>query len=305
MHLLVSVSFAMFVLPFLLFASVETVFAASTTMGFSPQAGTYDQPFTVDLVIDGNGDVYNAAAATVTLSRGFLIRELVLGNCRFSFTNTPSTTDPSFEGIILGGSAKKCTVYSLTLIPVKTGKATISLTKATVRRFGDAADVLSSARSASYAVTAVSNAPTQASPSPSGKNDPYTVVLTVLSTENVTPVSRVSVTLDTPAKDAPQRQTTNDSGTATFSNLKSGIYIASIQQQNGQTQNAILNVSSRNHTFSLSIRLEPPGSPIPSPTTIPKTRSTLSLVPVVIEVLSIISLLLVGTVTILIIRRRK
>ncbi len=153
--------FSAFVLSIICFftLTVQGAFAASTTMDLSPQSGSYGKPFTVNLVIDGHGDKFNAAQATVALSPNLKIQNLVLGDCNFSFLHTPTIQTPSFAGVILSSSATKCTVYTLTLVPVAKGNGSISLTKASVRRFGDAANVLSSTHNATYTLTAALKAP--------------------------------------------------------------------------------------------------------------------------------------------------
>ena len=137
----------------------QDISAASTVLAASPSAGLYTTPFRVDLTIDGRGDAFNAAQAKVIASSNLAAENLVLGNCNFSFLQTPSAKDPSFAGVMLGSSAKKCTVYTLTLVPNKTGTASLSLTHATVRRYGDAADVLSSIQNGMYTIASVSASP--------------------------------------------------------------------------------------------------------------------------------------------------
>ncbi len=78
-----------------------SISAASTTLAASPSAGLYDGPFTVDLVIDGHGDVFNAAQVKVALSSNLAVKNFALGNCGFSFLHVPSANNPSFAGVIL------------------------------------------------------------------------------------------------------------------------------------------------------------------------------------------------------------
>src|SRR5207249_1544493 len=77
--------------------------AASATMSIAPYTGSYTvgAPFSVDLVIDGKGEAFNAAEATVDVSSALQITNVILGDCHFSFIKTPTTTDPSFTGAIL------------------------------------------------------------------------------------------------------------------------------------------------------------------------------------------------------------
>lgn len=229
-------------------------------MNITPQTGSYAASFPVSLVIDGHGDVFNAAQATVTLSNTVKITDLVLGDCNFSFIKTPSTTDPSFEGAILGTSSKKCAVYTLTLSPIAKGNAQVTVTKATVKRYGDAAEVLSSHQDGSYIITGTTGAVTKATQAqqttiPTPSNGLYTVVIKVLSSDNA-PVNQASVNLVTVAGSTPLAATTDTKGTAQFPNIKSGVYSISIVKQNRELAKNILNVAGPNHILTLSINIK-------------------------------------------------
>ena len=247
----------------LLFASLLSTppaFAASTTLSVSPQSGSYGKSFPVSLVIDGHGDTFNAAKATVTLSNTLTVKDLVLGDCNFSFMTTPSAANPSFEGAILGGSSKKCTVYTFTLIPTAKGNATISLTKATVRRYGDAVEVLSSTQGGSYTITAAvstdsQSAQTQGTPVPTPANGLYSVAIKVFSSDNK-PVNGATVNLSAVAGSAPLTVTTDKTGTAFFPNIKSGVYAATVEQQKHEVAKTILNVRGANHILTLGINIQ-------------------------------------------------
>src|SRR5690348_7349389 len=91
--------FLFFVLCLFPLFSIVTkpAFAASTVMGFLPSTGSYSQPFTVNLVIDGHGDTFNAAQATITPSSNLVVKDVMLGDCNFSFLITPGITNLSFE----------------------------------------------------------------------------------------------------------------------------------------------------------------------------------------------------------------
>src|SRR5258708_18625126 len=93
-------------------SAVSNALAANTTIGPSPEIGSYGKPFTVNMVIDGHGEKFNAAQATVTLSSNLKVKDLTLGDCNFSFLHTPSAQDPSFAGIIISTYSTKCTAYT-------------------------------------------------------------------------------------------------------------------------------------------------------------------------------------------------
>ena len=239
-----------------LFVGTHQAFAASTTILPSPNIGSYSKPFTINMVVDGHGDKFNAAESTVKISSNLSIQDLTLGNCNFSFLHTPTVQNPSFAGVIISTYSTKCTVYSLTLAPKEKGKASITLSKASVKRFGDAANVLSSTYNGSYTLTGVAYTST-------GQNNQmvntsgqglYTLYLKVYSS-GTTPVSNASVTLNTvPAKNK-QQGTTDNTGTAHFSNLQAGVYDAVVTEGLSKVGETIVNVSGQNHVLSLSIDL--------------------------------------------------
>lgn len=240
-----------FFLAFGLFT--QQVYAASTIMGVTPQSGSFSGPFTVSLQIDGHGDSFNGAQATVTVSSSLAIQDLSLGNCNFSFTKTPSSSDPSFQGIILGGSQKKCQVYSMTVVPVSRGTAMISLTSGTVKRYGDAADILSATQNGTYTLTAVSTAPaasTQIIPQPKGNL--YSVALNVMLTDH-TPVKNATVIFTSVTAKTSIKVTTDASGRAMFPNIQSGVYTATVANYEGQT---VLNVNGNNHVLVLGMQVQ-------------------------------------------------
>ena len=43
-------------------------FAASATLGPEPQGGSFGKAFSVNMIVDGHGEQFNAAQATVTVS---------------------------------------------------------------------------------------------------------------------------------------------------------------------------------------------------------------------------------------------
>ena len=236
--------------------TVSGAFAASTTLGMSPQSGSFGKPFSVDLVIDGHGDKFNAAQATVNLSANLKMQNLVLGDCNFSFLTTPSLQNPSFAGVILSSSATNCTVYTLTLVPVAKGNGSISLTKASVRRYGDAVNVLSSTQNGTYTLTAALKAPAEPSTNMmNSQNGLYTVVLKISSSQD-TPVTPATVLLKQVSGTQQQQATTDATGTVQFSNLKTGIYDATIEENNTKVGENIINVSGANHVLMLGINLK-------------------------------------------------
>ncbi len=245
------------ILVFTLAVLPHRALAASTTIELTPATGSYGAPFAVSLVIDGHGDVFNAAQATVAVSKSLRINDLVLGDCNFSFMHTPSIANPSFEGAILGGSAKKCTVYTLSLSPLAKGNATITISKATVRRYGDAVEVLSTTQNGSYTLTGTGGAAAQAQATliPTPANGLYTVLLKVLA-GTTTPVQNATVALQAATEKTPLTKMTDAHGTALLTNLKPGAYTVTVTKDKQPAATTVFNVTGPNHVLTLSINLQ-------------------------------------------------
>lgn len=255
----VFINFAVILFCLFVFSiSNKEAFAANTIMGFSPQSGSFSKPFTVDLIIDGHGDKFNAAQATVNIPSNLTVQNLVLGDCNFSFLHTPSIQDPSFEGVRVASASTKCTVYKITLAPKEKGNATLSLSKTAVKRYGDAAEVLSSTNKGSYTLTGVSSeaSPTSEKQGKSTSQDGlYTVYLKVY-TNDKTPATNASVSLSAISMKKQLQATTDNTGTAHFSNLQAGVYDAIVKQGFNKVGETIINVSGSNHILTLGINLE-------------------------------------------------
>jgi hypothetical protein len=189
---------------------IRKSYAESATIGFSPATGSFGKEFVVSLLVDGHGDKFNAAQATVHASSSLAIKDLVLGDCHFSFLKTPGTQDPSFAGVILSTYSTKCTVYKLTLVPVAKGNASLSLAEVSVKRYGDAGNILSSTQNGSYTLTAALKAPAVPGDQAKEKSQEglYAVYLNVLSEKN-TPVSNATVIL-TPVEGKTRKQATTN-----------------------------------------------------------------------------------------------
>lgn len=268
-----------------------SVFAASTTMRFVPSSGTYDKPFTVSLVIDGNGDKFNAAQATVNLSDNLAVQDLTFGDCNFSFLKTPSIQNPSFEGVLMGINSTKCTVYTLTLIPTAKGEnGFLSLSKATVRRYGDAAEVLSSTKNGSYALTAIiqSQLAFGTQPKNTSQDGLYTLYLKVFAA-NYTPVPHATVILTQIAVKNQEQAITDNTGVAHFSDLKQGLYDAVVNEGQNRVGEIVVNITGINHVLVVGINLAfQKTNPLLKTNSLVNTITTNPLILVGILILSII-----------------
>lgn len=244
-------------IPVLLFFSLVFVpqsFAAQTVMEVIPKGGSFDKPFPISIMIDGNGDVFNAAESNVTLSSNLSVKDVTLGDCNFSYLTTPNIQNLSFSGVILSGSSEKCTVYKATVIPTAKGKATVSLSKGAVRRYGDAVNVLTASTNGSYTLTGVSSTKSEEK-SEKNANGFYTVSINVVAKENE-PLQDAIVILASPSAKTPLETRTNQEGKAQFSSIKQGIYQATVKKDDKEVAKTIVNVKGSNPTLTFGINLE-------------------------------------------------
>jgi hypothetical protein len=128
------------------------------TIGILPSSSNefVGSPFSVDVVVDGAGQEFNAAEATVGVSSNLTINSISIPStipCNFVYTQTPTVSDPSFAGAILGGSSTICKVYTLQIIPNSAGTGIITFTNASVKAYSDNSDILSSVIDGSYTLT--------------------------------------------------------------------------------------------------------------------------------------------------------
>lgn len=258
MAIMINRFFSTFVLSTLLFFffSSHSAFAASTTMGFSPNTGSFGKSFTTSLVIDGHGDKFNAAQATVNISSNLVVKDLTFGDCNFSFLHTPSVQDPSFAGVIVSTSSTKCTVYTMTLVPIEKGDASITIAKASVRRYGDAVEVLSSTANSSFTLTDAQQSSTilGTQMKNTSQNGLYTLYIKV-TTSGSTPVVNTNVILTSVSTKKQQQVTTDNNGIAHFSNLTSGIYDALVKENFIKVGETVVNINGPSHVFTIGINL--------------------------------------------------
>ncbi|MDE2025594.1 MAG: hypothetical protein KGJ07_03805, partial [Patescibacteria group bacterium] len=121
----------------------------------TPNSGSYPvgQTFTVSVTIDGGGFPFNAAKASVLVSPALSVQNVTIGDCGFAFVKPPVQTDPSFVGVILGGSAKNCSLYTLTVKTVAEGKGTITFVNSSIKSYKSAVDILTTLQNATFTIT--------------------------------------------------------------------------------------------------------------------------------------------------------
>ena len=134
----------------------------TATINAVPSAGTFfvDQQFSVSIVIDGGGQLFNAAQANVSISTNLVVDSLTIvpqasGGCNFTFANqnkTPKVTSLNFAGAILGGSSSNCTLYTVVLHATTTGTATFTIAQANVKAYSNSSEIFLSSLNGSYTI---------------------------------------------------------------------------------------------------------------------------------------------------------
>ncbi len=142
----------------------------TATIAATPANGTFavGQQFSVNVVINGNGQAFNAAESDISVSSNLTVNSLALvspssGGCNFTFAtgaSTPTASNPSFSGAILNGSSEVCTLYTLTLTANALGSGGITFNNSSVKAYSDSSEILASAGNGSYTVSAITPAPT-------------------------------------------------------------------------------------------------------------------------------------------------
>ena len=146
-----------------------TVHAQGGAITMYPNSGSYavGQTFTITVKLDGGGFPFNAAKASVLVSPALSVQNVTIGDCGFAFVKPPVQTDPSFVGVILGGSAKNCSLYTLTVKAISEGKGTITFVNSSIKSYKSAVDILTSLQNGTFTVTP---------PTPGTKTTPVTPV---------------------------------------------------------------------------------------------------------------------------------
>lgn len=127
----------------------------------SPPSGTktVGTPFNVDVKVEDGGAAFNAARATVDVSSNLSITGIhnaTSNACNLQYTQTPTTSNPSYAGAIFGGSKNDCTVYTLTLTPTSTGTGTVTFTNGSIKSFSNNSEILTGVQNGSFTVSAPS-----------------------------------------------------------------------------------------------------------------------------------------------------
>jgi hypothetical protein len=141
----------------------------TATIKATPATGAVitGQTFSVDIVVDGGGQTFNAAQAHLSLSNNLIIQSVTItpqatGGCNFTYVNsglTPTVAHPSFVGAILNGSSARCTAYTLNLQATGTGIGTITIINGSVKSSVDHSEIFSSVGNASFTIGSTATDP--------------------------------------------------------------------------------------------------------------------------------------------------
>lgn len=271
-----------FFLVLMFLITFKNVYAAGGVISQSPQTGNYSvgQVFSVSTKIDGGGSPFNAAKATVNLSANLAVNDLTLGDCGFAFVKTPTKDNPSFTGVILGGSTNNCTLYTLNVRALSAGNASVSFSDASIKSYPRANEILSSAQSSFYNIgqplfgktdtTSVATSqpgPTTAPQVGSNGLSYYTISFTTTLPRDIPPAS-VKIVLDPKQSNEtvftpPQNQNASNTVTATFENVPQGIHTIAVNDVYGKPiAKQVLNAEGTNKSLVFGTSIKPPATPI-------------------------------------------
>lgn len=264
-----------------LLLQTATVYASAASIRVAPSSNNLQvgNTYTVDVKVQGDGQAFDTASATVTASSNLTVNSVILGNCGFSFVKTPIVSDLTFKGAILGGSSEDCTAYSLTLQPNAVGTGTITITEGSViSASSPSTQIISSVQNGNYAISSQgSNNPVPTSvPAQPVEPTPYQFIKSVSAatmdariaqidnlTANSGTYSLQLTLIDSSDKPAVGRTvylsdsvlgTTDKNGQLTANDIKEGIYAVKIMDGDKTTAEEVINVSSTPGTQTLSIR---------------------------------------------------
>lgn len=124
------------------------------SLSLSTASVTVGQPFSTTIVVHG-GQAFNAAKATVTVSSNLTVNGIQSApspECNMNYTQSPSSSNPSFAGAIYGSSSTNCNVYTVTLTPNAVGTGTITFTNAQIKAYADNTNILSGVQNGSFTI---------------------------------------------------------------------------------------------------------------------------------------------------------
>lgn len=243
--------------------------ASSAVIYVSPSAGNYNvgRTFTADVIVDGAGEIFNAAKADVSISTNLAVKDLTLGDCDFAFIKTPTTSALSFVGVILGSYSNKCTVYRLTLQVIRTGQGYVTLANGSVKSYKKALEILSASKNSTYTLNPSSDnqqsltnlESPQPSDAPQNNLSLYNIVLNIKNENGSSlPGAMVNIEYQGLGKNQPAvqflAQTSSATGTVEFTNVPKGIYKVKAQYRGKVLAENVLNVEGTSKSIILGIQ---------------------------------------------------
>ena len=245
---------------FIFLFSNQKILATSGSISVNPQSGNYEVEsiFSANITIDGGGTPFNAARATASTSQTLNITDITIGDCGFAFVKTPTISDVSFAGVILGSSTKACTLYNLKIEAVSPGEAYILLSDASIKSYKGASELISSIKNGNYTFSNKSSlnntsvivvSPTQAPKLDPNGNKLYDVSYSVTLPNNI-PASEVVTTLDSilPAQTTivPSAKTNSTTLKLAFENIPQGVHKITSVYKNQPIADQIVTLSGNN-----------------------------------------------------------
>lgn len=226
----------------------------------NPSSGSFSEPFTVDVMVNGSAKSFNAAQATVTLSSNLVLSDLVYGDCNFSFVTTPSVSSPSFAGVILGGSSKQCTVYTMTVTPTSAGQGTITFTKGSVKEIYTASELIASVKNGTYTLTGSGTSGITVTPTSSETDtkDIPAYSLNVKVASGGSPNSRTNVVLSPQGEGSTRslQVATDSEGVAHLSDVPPGTYVLSVHENGRKVTEKVINVAGNQQVLTFGVHKE-------------------------------------------------
>ncbi|OGH24839.1 MAG: hypothetical protein A3B47_00025 [Candidatus Levybacteria bacterium RIFCSPLOWO2_01_FULL_39_24] len=235
--------------------------AAGGSINITPNTSTYKKGdiFQVAVNINGGGIAFNAAKSTVNISPSLTVQSLTIGDCGFAFVRTPTSTNQSFAGVILGGSRTGCTVYTLALKAAAEGVGTIALSNASLKSQKGAADILSSLGNASYIIIQSPNVGSSSQPTPiqapiiGPKGEMLYSIIYNVSTSKALALSDANAFLDSNIQGA---RIASDS--FQFDKVPQGVHVLTLSQKGVVLSKEIINVAGSNGTMIIGVSIKEP-----------------------------------------------
>lgn len=264
--------FTLLLVPFLFIFVTLKAHAAGGSIVLSPVSGSFSagSTITTELKIDGGGIPFNAAKATVRLQPNQNIQDLIIGDCDFSFIKTPTISDPSFVGVLLGDSRDSCVAYSLTFTAQTAGTQGITLSDGSIKAFQGAYELLTGLTDASFTITgtsqsnSISSAPitptTAPARTPSGERL-YSVKYSFVVPEKIN-VTEVTALLDTQMPTETKVLAKAKGGSparlsVTFENVLEGVHTLKALHKGKILAEQIVNVTGENKDIVLGSTVTP------------------------------------------------